>query len=110
MRPPGDLDMLIGARVDRNMDALACTRVVIAHRVSTIQNSDLILVLEGGAAAEQGSHRQLLAPSGYYAALYRVNLRKSAELSAKHLVSRAAHPQNEKVLVCVASLDAQPRR
>jgi ABC-type bacteriocin/lantibiotic exporter with double-glycine peptidase domain len=63
------LDVMTEARVDRNLDALSCTRVVIAHRVSAIRNAHLILVLEGGAVAEQGSHHQLLARDGHYAAL-----------------------------------------
>jgi ATP-binding cassette, subfamily B, bacterial len=65
------LDMLTEARVDRNLDALSCTRVVIAHRVSTIVNADLILMLCEGAVVEQGSHRELLALDGHYAALVR---------------------------------------
>jgi ABC-type bacteriocin/lantibiotic exporter with double-glycine peptidase domain len=63
------LDMVTEARVDRNLDALCCTRVVIAHRVSTIRNADLILVLDRGQVAEQGSHDDLLERDGHYAAL-----------------------------------------
>lgn len=58
-----DLDATTEARVDRNLDALACTRVVIAHRVSAL-NADLIVVLDGGCVAEQGSHRELLERAG----------------------------------------------
>jgi ABC-type bacteriocin/lantibiotic exporter with double-glycine peptidase domain len=63
------LDVITEARVDRNLDKLACTRLVIAHRLSTIENSDLIVVLDQGRVAEMGSHRQLLARGGGYAAL-----------------------------------------
>ncbi len=65
------LDVATEALVDRNLDALSCTRVVIAHRVSTVENADLIVVLDGGVAAEQGSQRELLARDGHYAALIR---------------------------------------
>ena len=65
------LDVVTEARVDRNLDTLSCTRVVIAHRVSTIVNADVIIVLEGGAAVERGSHRDLMARDGPYAALIR---------------------------------------
>jgi ATP-binding cassette subfamily B protein len=46
------------------------TRLVIAHRVSTIKDSDLIVVLEAGRAVEQGTHSQLLARRGVYARMY----------------------------------------
>jgi ATP-binding cassette, subfamily B, multidrug efflux pump len=46
------------------------TRLVIAHRVSTIKDSDLIVVLDAGRAVEQGTHSQLLERRGVYARLY----------------------------------------
>ena len=46
------------------------TAFVIAHRLSTIRNADRILVMEGGAIVEQGSHDELLAAGGAYARLY----------------------------------------
>jgi len=48
------------------------TSVVIAHRLSTIRESDNILVLNKGRLVEQGSHDQLLAVDGLYAALHRL--------------------------------------
>ena len=47
------------------------TTFVIAHRLSTIRNADAILMLEGGRIVERGTHDDLLAAAGRYAALYR---------------------------------------
>jgi ATP-binding cassette subfamily B multidrug efflux pump len=46
------------------------TTFVIAHRLSTIRNADLILMMEHGRIVERGSHHQLVAANGAYAALY----------------------------------------
>jgi ATP-binding cassette subfamily B protein len=46
------------------------TAFVIAHRLSTIRNADLILMMEDGRIVERGSHHDLLAAKGRYAALY----------------------------------------
>jgi ATP-binding cassette subfamily B multidrug efflux pump len=46
------------------------TSFVVAHRLSTIQHSDLILVMKDGEIIEQGNHQELLAKKGFYYSLY----------------------------------------
>lgn len=46
------------------------TSFIVAHRLSTIQNADVILVMKDGHIIEQGSHEQLLEKNGFYAQLY----------------------------------------
>ena len=58
--------------VQRGMDSLmkGRTTFVIAHRLSTVRNSDIINVMDHGRIIEQGNHEQLLALKGKYYQLY----------------------------------------
>jgi ATP-binding cassette subfamily B protein len=67
------LDSESEAAVQRALDAAleGRTSLVIAHRLSTVRNADLILVVEDGRIVQSGTHRELLAGGGLYADLYR---------------------------------------
>jgi ATP-binding cassette, subfamily B, bacterial len=56
------------------------TSLVIAHRLSTVQAADQILVVDGGQIAERGTHDELLAAGGVYAGLYRTQFAPQAAL------------------------------
>ena len=62
------------------MGARSCSRtcILISHRISTIQDADLIVVLDDGQIAEQGTHAALLARGGLYAELYERQLLREA--------------------------------
>ncbi|MHC1723177.1 MAG: ABC transporter ATP-binding protein [Aminipila sp.] len=66
------IDTRTEAIVQRGMDSLMHGRTVfvIAHRLSTVQNSDVILVLDQGEIIERGSHDDLIAQKGTYYQLY----------------------------------------
>ena len=46
------------------------TSFIVAHRLSTIEEADIILVMKDGHVIEQGNHEELLQKNGFYAALY----------------------------------------
>ncbi len=52
------------------------TTLVIAHRLSTVEGADRIIVLDAGKIVESGTHQELLAHDGQYAALYRMQFNK----------------------------------
>jgi ATP-binding cassette subfamily B protein len=65
------LDTLAERRIHENLRGLEATRIVIAHRLSTVVDSDRILVTDRGEIVETGTHSELMKSAGLYAQLYR---------------------------------------
>ncbi len=74
------LDTASEAKVQEALDNLARgrTTLMIAHRLSTVRNADKIVVIEDGRVVEEGTHDDLIARGGAYAALYRMQAGNSA--------------------------------
>lgn len=67
------LDNVIEQQVYEELRHLSATRIVIAHRLSTVRHADVILVMEQGQVVEQGNHDSLLEQNGLYARLVRAS-------------------------------------
>jgi ATP-binding cassette subfamily B protein len=80
------------AAIQRSLELVGRDRtvIVIAHRLSTIRHADRIHVLEAGRIVESGSHDELLAERGLYAALWRIQTGRGAHVAADRLTPVAA--------------------
>lgn len=63
------LDNVTQAKVSESLDRMDCTRIVVAHRLSTIKNCDRIIVLDKGHIIEDGTYEDLLTQNGFFAGL-----------------------------------------
>ena len=66
------VDTMTEAKIQAAMESVTAGRtcLMIAHRLSTVRNADMILVVRGGKIVEQGTHPELLKKKGYYYELY----------------------------------------
>jgi ABC-type bacteriocin/lantibiotic exporter with double-glycine peptidase domain len=60
------LDAISERKIHAALSRLKCTRVVIAHRLSTVRNADVIVVMDKGKVVELGRHEELMAKKGSY--------------------------------------------
>lgn len=84
------LDNTTEIMIQRALDELCKgrTTLVVAHRLSTIQNADQIAVIAGGRIVEQGSHAELMKLGGMYADLYRLQFeRDGSNITHKELLA-----------------------
>ena len=70
--PSASLDVFAEEKIFRQFEQLSDNRssLIISHRLSSIVNADVIIVLKDGRIVEQGSHKELLNANGYYAELF----------------------------------------
>ena len=66
------MDTITEAKIQAAMESVTAgrTSLMIAHRLSTVKDADLILVVRSGKIVEQGTHPELLKRRGYYFELY----------------------------------------
>jgi ATP-binding cassette subfamily B protein len=69
------------AAIQRSLSRLVVgrTSVIVAHRLSTVRHADVIHVVSGGRIVESGTHEELVAKNGQYAALYRLQTGEGVE-------------------------------
>lgn len=70
------LDTVTEQKIHQNLEELNCTRIVIAHRLSTVKKADKIIVVDNGEIIETGSHEELLDLGREYRNLYENQLTK----------------------------------
>ena len=82
------------------------TALVIAHRLSTVQNADQIAVLEKGRVVEVGSHGYLLAKGGYYAKLHQMQFAAESQqlVTATETFNRTSYEIRSRLNVTIGSL------
>lgn len=75
------IDTRTEAKIQEAFDKLTENRTsfIVAHRLTTIKNADIILVMKDGNVIESGSHRELLEKGGFYSSLYESQFLKSEE-------------------------------
>jgi ATP-binding cassette subfamily C protein len=87
------LDNRTQAKVSRSLEQLRSTRLVIAHRLSTVCGTDLIIVLENGCKLQEGAFQELLRTPGVF-----------ADLARRQMLTPRCSPQAAEGVPAAASL------
>ena len=93
------LDNKSEKKVQKALDNISqknVTTVIIAHRLSTVQNADLIYAIKNGKVVEKGTHEELLKLNGYYASLVKSQI-NSAEIQEKLNHHNPSNNANENI-------------
>ena len=64
------LDTISEDKISKELEKTGCTRIIFAHRLSTVRRADFIYVLDRGNIIEKGNHKDLLKLKGEYYELY----------------------------------------
>ncbi|CJW83938.1 multidrug resistance protein 1 (ATP-binding cassettesub-family B member 1) (P-glycoprotein 1)(antigen) [Streptococcus pneumoniae] len=64
------LDTINEERITKYIKSQGCTQIIVAHRLSTIKDADIIFVMKGGKIVESGNHKYLMDLGGEYYSLY----------------------------------------
>ncbi len=93
------LDAVTEQRVHSALARLRCTRIVIAHRLSTVMNADRMLVMDEGRVAQSGTHAELVAQPGLYRDLVFAQLQERDEEPNEPLALPSYDALDDKTLV-----------
>ena len=88
------LDTINEERITKYIKSKGCTQIIVAHRLSTIKDADIIFVMKSGKIVESGNHKYLMALGGEYYSLY----------TKRKLGVKKMKKENEYVISTAASL------
>lgn len=83
------LDTINEERITKYIKSQGCTQIIVAHRLSTINDADIIFVMKGGKIVESGNHKYLMALGGEYYTKRKLGVQKMKKEN-EYVISTAA--------------------